>query len=275
MKLSKYLFFLTIFLASVACKTNPLTGESSLNFYSNEAIFPTSFAQYNGFLQENNVVTGTAEARTLQNVGRKIKNAAQRWFNAIGHPEYLDGYEWEYNLVKDETVNAWCMPGGKIVFYTGIMPICQNDAGIAVVMGHEVAHALLNHGAQRMSKGTLQQAGAGILAVGTELAGTESQNQQLFMQAYGISTGLGMLAYSREHEREADKIGLYLTAIAGYDPYEASELWKRMQAKSGGNQPPQFLSTHPSTQSRIDRLRELAPKAAEEAKKYGVTEFQQ
>lgn len=274
MKITKYLLVLTLFLAAAACKTNPLTGESNFNIYSNETIFPTSFAQYNGFLQENNVVTGTAEAQLIRDVGIRIKNAAQRWFNAIGHPEYLNGYEWEYNLVKDETVNAWCMPGGKIVFYTGIMPICENNDGVAVVMGHEVAHALLNHGAQRMSSGTLQQAGAGILAVGTELAGTERQNQQLFMQAYGISTGLGMLKYSRDHEREADKVGLYLTAIAGYDPYEASELWKRMQAESGGQAPPEFMSTHPSTESRIQRLSELAPEAAKEAEKYRTASTQ-
>jgi predicted Zn-dependent protease len=165
------------------------------------------------------------------------------------------------------------MPGGKIVFYTGIMPICQNDAGVAVVMGHEVAHALLDHGAERMSKGTLQQAGAGILAIGTELAGTDRQNAQLFMQAYGVGTSLGMLKYSRDHEREADKVGLYLTAIAGYNPAEAPELWRRMKAASGGQAPPQFFSTHPSTDERIETLTELVPEAKAEAKKYGITEF--
>ncbi|MCB0451223.1 MAG: M48 family metallopeptidase, partial [Confluentibacter sp.] len=185
---------------------------------------------------------------------------------------YLKDYAWEYNLVNDKTVNAWCMPGGKIVVYTGILPIAQNETGLAIIMGHEVAHALANHGQQRMSASMLQQIGA----VGLNVALQNDKNIGLYNQAYGITTSVGgMLPFSRSHETEADQIGIYLAAIAGYDPYEASKLWERMDAQSGGQAPPEFLSTHPSNQSRIDNLKALAPKAAAEAKKFGVTTFRQ
>lgn len=268
----------TIILAGLflllSCKTNVFTGKKTLNFMSNSQLFPMAFAQYDDFLNQNNVVTGTSEAKMIEDVGNKIRIAAQRWLSALGEEAYLKDYKWEYNLVKDETVNAWCMPGGKIVFYTGILPICQGESGVAVVMGHEVAHALADHGAQRMSAAQVQALGAVGVAVGSQVAGANQQTQQILNQAYGLGSQLGgMLPFSRSHETEADKIGLYLSAIAGYDPYEAPELWKRMKAASGGQGPPEFLSTHPSNDSRIEFLNQLAPKAKEEAKKYGVTSF--
>ncbi|WP_082586868.1 MULTISPECIES: M48 family metallopeptidase [Nonlabens] len=268
----------TIMLAGLflllSCKTNVFTGKKTLNFMSNSQLFPMAFAQYDDFLNQNNVVTGTSEAKMIEDVGNKIRIAAQRWLSALGEEAYLKDYKWEYNLVKDETVNAWCMPGGKIVFYTGILPICQGESGVAVVMGHEVAHALADHGAQRMSAAQVQALGAVGVAVGSQVAGANQQTQQILNQAYGLGSQLGgMLPFSRSHETEADKIGLYLSAIAGYDPYEAPELWKRMKAASGGQAPPEFLSTHPSNDSRIEFLNQLAPKAKEEAKKYGVTSF--
>lgn len=163
------------------------------------------------------------------------------------------------------------MPGGKIVFYTGILPITQTETGVAVVMGHEVAHALADHGAQRMSAGTLQQIGA----VAGNVAIKNQQTLGLFNQAYGVGTQyLGMLPFSRGHETEADRIGLQIMAIAGYDPYEAAELWKRMKANSGGQAPPEFMSTHPSNDTRINNLTAWAPDAAAEAAKFGVTKFQ-
>lgn len=261
-------------LFAVSCKTNVFTGKKTLNFVSNSSLFPTAFAQYDQFLDENKVVTGTAEAAMIQRVGQKIKTAAERWLNALGEEKYLDGYNWEYNLVEDETVNAWCMPGGKIVFYTGILPICQTETGVAIVMGHEVAHALADHGAQRMSAGQLQSiVGAGV-AVGSQVAGASESTQQILGQAYGLGSQYGaMLPFSRSHETEADRLGLYLAAIAGYNPDEGAELWKRMKAASGGQAPPEFMSTHPSNDSRIANLKELAPKAKEEARKYGVTSF--
>ncbi len=163
------------------------------------------------------------------------------------------------------------MPGGKIVFYTGILPIAESETGVAVVMGHEVAHALADHGAQRMSAGTLQQIGA----VAGNVAIQDPQKRNIFNQAYGVGSQVGvMLPFSRGHETEADRIGLQIMAIAGYDPAEAAELWKRMKANSGGQAPPEFLSTHPSNDTRINNLTEWAPMAKAEAKKFGVTSFE-
>ncbi len=270
--MKKTILILTLFLSVSACKINPFTGQKTLNFHKNAQIFPTAFAQYDQFLSENKVITGTPEANMITRVGQRISSASERWLTANGYPGYLSDYKWEYNLVDDKTVNAWCMPGGKIVFYTGILPITQTETGIAVVMGHEVAHALADHGAQRMSAGTLQQlAGVGV-AVAT--SGKSAETQNAWMQAYGMgSQTLGMLPFSRGHETEADRIGLQIMAIAGYNPYEAAELWKRMKANSGGEAPPEFMSTHPSNDTRINNLTVWAPEAAAEAAKFGVTEF--
>jgi predicted Zn-dependent protease len=268
--MKRLILILALFLGVSGCKVNPFTGQKTLNFYPNSQIFPMAFAQYDQFLNENKVVTGTAEANTVRRVGQRISAAAERWLVANGHPAYLKDYKWEYNLVNDETVNAWCMPGGKIVFYTGILPICQSETGIAVVMGHEVAHALADHGAQRMSAGMLQQLGA----VAGNIAIKDPQKRNMFNQAYGIGSQVGvMLPFSRSHETEADRIGLQIMAIAGYNPDEAAELWKRMKANSGGQAPPEFMSTHPSNDTRINNLTAWAPLAKEEAAKFGVTNF--
>ncbi|MBU2946950.1 M48 family metallopeptidase [Zobellia uliginosa] len=267
----KLILVLALFLGVAACKTNPFTGKKVLNFYPNSQVFPTAFAQYDQFLTENKVVDNTAEARMITKVGQRISSAAEKWLTANGYAGYLKDYKWEYNLVDDQTVNAWCMPGGKIVFYTGILPICAGERGVAVVMGHEVAHALADHGAQRMSAGTLQQLGA----VAGNVAIQDPQKREMFNQAYGVGSQVGvMLPFSRSHETEADRIGLQIMAIAGYDPNEAAELWKRMKANSGGNAPAEFMSTHPSNDTRIKNLTEWAPAARAEAKKFGVTSFQ-
>jgi len=257
-----------------ACKTNPFTGKKMLNAYSNAQLFPTAFQQYDQFLGENKVITGTKNAEMITRVGERIAVAAERWLNANGYEGYLKDYKWEYNLVDDKTVNAWCMPGGKIVFYTGILPIAENETAIAAIMGHEVAHALADHGGQRMTAATGQQLLGTAVAVGTQVGGVDSQKQQLIMQAYGMGSQVGvMLPFSRGHETEADKIGLIMMAIAGYNPDEASKLWERMKANSGGKAPAEILSTHPSNDSRIANLKELAPFAKTEAKKFGVTTF--
>jgi predicted Zn-dependent protease len=263
--------FLSIILLALvfSCAKNPFTGERTMALVPNSQIFPTAFQQYNQFLSENKVITGTADAKRIETIGMKIKTASERWLNANGHSEYLQGYEWEYRLVDSKEVNAWCMPGGKIVFYTGILPICKDDAGIAAVMGHEVAHALANHGQQRMSAGLIQQLGA----VGTQVAvgNKDPQTQALIMQAYGVGSQVGgMLPFSRKHETEADRIGLILMAIAGYDPINAVYVWERMSAASGGQAPPEILSTHPSNESRIKDLTALVPQAKAEAAKFGV-----
>ncbi|MFV0565430.1 MAG: M48 family metallopeptidase [Flavobacteriaceae bacterium] len=260
-----------IALVVVACATNPFTGKKTMAFVSNDQLFPTSFAQYNQFLSENKVVTGTTDAAMVNRVGQKIAVAAERWLNALGKQGYLNDYKWEYKLVDDETANAWCMPGGKIVVYTGILPITKNEAGLAAVMGHEVAHALANHGQQRMSAAYIQQ---GLAVAGNVALANDEQALNIFNQSYGtVSNVAGMLPFSRSHETEADKIGLYLMAVAGYNPAEAAELWKRMSAASSGQAPPEMLSTHPSNESRIANLTALAPKAKEEAAKFGVTSF--
>ncbi len=268
--MKKVILVMAIFLGVASCKVNPFTGKKVLNFYPNSQIFPTAFAQYDQFLGENETVEGTAEAHMITKVGQRISSAAERWLTANGYPGYLKDYKWEYHLVKDETVNAWCMPGGKIVFYSGILPITQSETGIAVVMGHEVAHALADHGAQRMSAGVLQQ---GVAVVGN-IAMQDEQKRNIFNQAYGIGSQLGvMLPFSRSHETEADRIGLQIMAIAGYNPDEAAELWKRMKANSGGQAPPEFMSTHPSNDTRINNLTAWAPLAKQEAAKYGVVSF--
>lgn len=252
-----------------ACSTNPFTGKKDLNFVSNNQIFPTAFAQYDEFLKENKVIKGTSQAQMVTSVGQKIKAAAEKYLNANGYQGYLDGYQWEYNLVDSKDVNAWCMPGGKIVVYTGILPITKDEAGLATVMGHEVAHALVNHGAQRMSATTLQELGAA--GVGVATSGQSATAQQLYQQAYGVTTQYaGILPFSRKHENEADEIGLILMAIAGYNPDKAIDFWQRMSANAGGSAPPEFLSTHPSDATRIANITAQIPKAKEQAAKFGV-----
>ncbi|RAJ16308.1 M48 family metallopeptidase [Olleya aquimaris] len=254
----------------LSCATNPFTGKKTLAFIPNAQLFPTAFAQYNQVLTESNVETGTTRSNMIKRVGQRIAVAAERWLNANGQQGYLNDYQWEYNLIAEDIVNAWCMPGGKIVFYTGILPVAENETAIAAIMGHEVAHALANHGQQRMSAGMLQQG----LAIAGNIAIKDEQSRNAFNQYYGVGSNvLGMLPFSRSHENEADRIGLYLTAIAGYNPDEAAELWKRMAQASGGQAPPEFLSTHPANQTRIDNLTELAPAAKAEARKFGVTSF--
>ncbi|WP_291871227.1 M48 family metallopeptidase [Maribacter sp.] len=268
--MKKIILIVAIFLGVTACKTNPFTGKKIMNFYPNSQIFPTAFAQYDQFLGENKVITGTADANRVTKVGQRISSAAERWLTANGYPGYLKDYKWEYNLVDDKTVNAWCMPGGKIVFYTGILPITQSERGIAVVMGHEVAHALADHGAQRMSAGMVQQG----LAVAGNIAIKDEKARGAFNQYYGVGSNiLGMLPFSRSHETEADRIGLQIMAIAGYDPTEAADLWRRMKANSGGQAPPEFMSTHPSNDTRIANLTAWAPLAKQEAAKFGVVSF--
>jgi len=254
---------------TMGCATNPLTGKSTLALVDNSSIFPSAFQQYDTFLKENKVVTGTAEAKRVEAVGIKIKLAAEKWLAAVGQSDYLKDYQWEYKLVQDDAVNAWCMPGGKIVVYTGILPVTKDEAGLATVMGHEVAHALLNHGQQRMSAGMLQQAGA--VGVGLAVGQKNEQTQAIAMTAYGAGSQMfGMLPFSRSHESEADKIGLILMAIAGYNPEASVPFWERMGAASGGQAPAEFMSTHPSHNTRVSNLRKWIPEAKAEAAKYGV-----
>lgn len=270
MKYKNPIIAVSVLLLFLSCTTNPFTGRKTMALLPNSQLFPTAFAQYDQFLTENKVVKGTKDAEMIKRVGQKIATAAERWLDANGYQGYVNDYRWEFNLVDDETVNAWCMPGGKIVFYTGILPIAESEAGVAAIMGHEVSHALANHGQQRMSAGILQQLGA----VAGNVAIQDPQSLELFNQAYGVGSQVGlMLPFSRKHETEADEIGLYLMAIAGYEPMEAANLWRRMSALSGGQAPPEILSTHPANETRVKHIEAHVAKAKEEAAKFGVTSF--
>ncbi|MDI1256632.1 MAG: M48 family metallopeptidase [Flavobacterium sp.] len=263
-------YFIAIIIAGAiwSCATNPFTGKKNLNFVSNDQIFPTAFAQYNQFLTENKVIKGTTAAKQVETVGMKIKNAAEKYLTSLGQKDYLNGYAWEYKLVENKEVNAWCMPGGKIVVYSGILPITKDEAGLATVMGHEVSHALANHGAQRMSVDQLQQiVGVGVAAATSQQS---AEKQAIFQQAYGVGSTLAVtLPFSRSNESEADEIGLTLMAIAGYNPDQAIVFWQRMSAQGGASQP-EFISTHPSDATRIANLKKLIPKAKATAAKFGV-----
>jgi len=262
-----YAVFFVILLFS-GCVTNPLSGKKTMALVSNNEILAMSFSEYDQFLKENTVIKGTAEAEMVTRIGTRIAQAAQKWLERENALHYLDGYKWEFNLVKDDTINAWCMPGGKIVVYTGILPVTQTEEGLAVVMGHEVAHALLNHGQQRISAGILQQLGAVGVAILT--SGSSQEAQALIMTAYGVGTNVfGTLPFSREHESEADHYGLILMAIAGYNPDAAVPFWQRMSSLGGGKVP-QILSTHPSDATRIRNLAAITPEAKRVAETFGV-----
>jgi predicted Zn-dependent protease len=268
--MKKLFAILIIILYLSACATNPLTGKSTMAFVPNSQLFPSSFAQYDEFLNENTVITGTADAAMVERVGKRLADSAQKWLASEGNEHYLDDYKWEYKLVKDDQINAWCMPGGKIVVYTGILPVTKTEAGLAVVLGPEISHALLNHGQQRMSVGLLEQIGALGVQVGAAVAGLSPEMQSGLMSAYGIGTQLGAtLPFSRSNESEADHYGLILMAIAGYNPDEAVPFWEQM-ASLGGSGTPEFLSTHPSDATRIRQLKGWTGEAKQKAEQFGV-----
>lgn len=252
--MKKLLTMLAAALVITACVTNPYTGQKTLALVDENELMASSFTQYRQFISENTVIQGTPEAAMVARVGNRIRLAAEKWAESIGRRDYLAGYQWEYQLVKSDEVNAWCMPGGKIVVYSGILPVTRDETGLAVVLGHEVAHALLNHGQQRASAGILQELGAAGISI---FAANKSENSQaLAMTIYGAgSTIFGTLPFSRAHESEADHIGLILMSVAAYNPDQSVPFWERM-ASLGGGGTPEFLSTHPSvtTWKRLRRI---------------------
>jgi predicted Zn-dependent protease len=218
-----------------------------------------SNSEYRDFLSKHKLITNTPEAQMVQKVGQNIQHSVERYFAQNNLSERLKGYRWEFNLVEDKSVNAWCMPGGKVVVYTGILPVAKDDVGLAVVVGHEIAHAVAQHGDERMSQGLLAQMGG--VALATALSSKPNETNQLFMAAYGIGTQVGVLMpYSRLQESEADRLGLIFMAMSGYDPRTAIEFWKRMASKQGASLP-EFLSTHPADETRIRNLEKLLPEA--------------
>lgn len=257
-------------LIMVACSTNPLTGKSQLTILPESELQSMATQQYQQFLTTNRVVSSSnnRDADMIKRVGQRISRAVESYYSERGLTNKLDGFQWEYNLIDDKSVNAWCMPGGKIVVYTGLLPVTQNEAALAVVMGHEVSHALLQHGNQRMSQGLLQQLGGVALSVA--VANKPAETQNLFLSAYGAGSQVGiMLPFSRKNELEADQYGLIWTAMAGYNPQEAIGLWERMERLANGQKPPEFLSTHPTEGRRIVQLQKFMPEALKYYKPVG------
>ncbi len=251
----KQWIFLTLALGmffTTSCTKNPITGRNQLTVMPESTISQMSLDSYKQVLSESKVVTNTADAQMVKKVGQNIATSVEQWLIKNKYTDRVKEFNWEFNLIDQDVVNAWCMPGGKVAFYTGILPYTRDEKGIAVVMGHEVAHAVARHGNERMSQGLLQQLGGIGLAVA--LRNKPSQTQGLFMGAYGLGSQVAvMLPFSRKHETEADQMGLIFMAMAGYDPYEAPRFWQRM-AQSGGGGVPEFMSTHPSHETRIKNL---------------------
>lgn len=242
-----------------SCATVPITGRRQLSLVSNEEIIPMSFTQYDLVLKESKLSDDPEQTALVKKVGVRIQKAVESYMQENNYENYLDGFEWDFNLIEEDVMNAWCMPGGKVAFYTGIMETCQDEKGIAVVMGHEVAHAIANHGRERMSSGLLAN---GLLGgVSAAMGQNPSMTNEILMQSIGAGTQIGMLSFSRKHESEADKMGLIFMAMAGYDPAEAPKFWERMSANSSGGKQPEFLSTHPSNESRISDLKAQIPEA--------------
>ncbi|WP_372794236.1 M48 family metallopeptidase [Lutibacter sp.] len=257
-----------VFLFIISCSTVPITGRQRINIVSDAEILPASFAQYEGFLKENKVSTNSKMKNEVQTVGMNISKAVDKFMRANGMVSEADSYRWEFNLIEDPAVNAWCLPGGKVVVYTGIIPICDNVDGIAAVMAHEIAHAFAKHGQERMTSSYGQQLGGIAVAIGTN--NKDPKTQALWNTIYGVGSTVGMLAYSRTHETEADKLGMVFMIMAGYKPEEAINVWIRMSERASGGAPPEFLSTHPSNQTRIQNLKAYLPTAIAQAKKYNV-----
>ena len=260
--IKKYYFLATILVITAlsGCKTNSITGRNQLSLVSESEVLTAANAEYKQFLSANKVIfpnSGNADATSVNRVGNRIVAAVKKYYASQGKSSELEGYNWEISTVANNQANAWCMPGGKIVVYTGILPLTQNDAGLAVVIGHEVTHALAKHGNERMSQGLLQQVGG--LALSVALANKPQETQALYNSAYGLGTQYGfMVPFARKDEYEADKYGLMFTALAGYDPREAIKFWQRMENASANTQkPPEFASTHPSDANRIAQLQSI------------------
>jgi predicted Zn-dependent protease len=244
----------------LSCQTVPITGREQLRLVSSQQIRAMGVDAYQEFLSKNDVIRGTAEAQQVNRVGIRIKSAVEKYFAERNMSAQLSGYAWEFNLIKDSNANAWAMPGGKVAVYTGILPITRDDQGLAVVMGHEIAHVVANHGNERMSQALLAQMGG--MALSAALSEQPAQTQKLFAAAFGLGTQVGiLLPYSRLQESEADHLGLIFMAMAGYDPREAVDFWQRMATEKEGGSPPEFLSTHPTSASRIQNIRSLLPEA--------------
>ena len=243
----------------LSCSRVPITGRHQVNMLPENLLVGMSITNYQTFLSKHPAASPTvADAQLVKTVGQRMATAVSIYMRQQGKSKRIKDYKWEYNLVNDPTVNAWCMPGGKVVVYSGIMPLTKGEAGLAVVMGHEIAHAIARHGNERMSQMLLVNIGAVGLAVA--MVDKPQETNDIYNAAYGVGSTLGILAYSRMHESEADKLGLVFMAMAGYNPEEAVGFWQRM-AQKGGPKPPEWLSTHPSDETRIKAIQQFLPTA--------------
>ena len=251
-------------LAIVSCSKVPITGRNQLKLLPNSTMMQMGQTNYLAFLKDHPAVSPpTHTSAEVTEVGVRLSQAVEKYMKDHGLSKSIEGYKWEFNVVDSKEVNAWCMPGGKVVVYTGILPMTKDDAGLAVVLGHEIAHAIAEHGNERMS----QQLAVEAAGVGLEIYMLQKPQltHDLFMTAFGVSSTVGLLAFSRQQESEADKLGLVFMAMAGYDPQRAVSFWQDM-SKIGGTKPPEFLSTHPSDSKRISQVQAFLP----EAQKYYV-----
>jgi len=247
-----------LFLLS-SCATVPLTERRSLNLVSDSELLYPSTQEYAKVLKKSKLSDDLEKVHMVKKVGEDIARATEGFLKESGWESEIKKYKWEFNLIEDDkTINAWCMPGGKVAVYTGILPFTQDENGLAVVMGHEIAHAIAKHGNERISEALLVQLGG---ALSLALSKQPARTSQLFLAVYGVTANVGvLLPYSRLHENEADRIGLVLMAKAAYDPREAIPFWQRMNEK-GGSRPPEFLSTHPAPETRIEHIQSLIPEA--------------
>jgi predicted Zn-dependent protease len=255
------ILFLVLFVSLLtACATVPITGRQQLSLIPSSSLMSMSYQQYGDFLKTNKLSSYKAKTDEVKQVGARIQGAVERYFQQVGQSDQLQGYQWEFNLVENKEVNAWCMPGGKVVVYSGILPVAKGEPGLAVVMGHEIAHAIAGHGSERMSQEMLAQFGGAALS--TAMSQQPEQTRQLWMSVYGVGAQYGaLLPYGRLQESEADRLGLIFMAMAGYDPHEAVTFWERMASMKGGQKSPEFLSTHPSDATRIAEIEKLIPEA--------------
>lgn len=247
-----------------SCNTNPITGRKGLSLIPSSQLTSNSFSAYKETLSKSKLSTNQKDVEMVKRVGQRIQKAVEKYYAEKGLSSKLTGFEWEYNLIEENTVNAWCMPGGKVAFYTGILPVCKTETGVAVVMGHEIAHAVANHSGERASNQVVAQ--VGLAGLSSWVSNNPSSFKQILLQAAGVSSQLGMLKFSRSHESESDHMGLIFMAMAGYNPAEAPKFWERMQA-AGGQAPPEFLSTHPSSSRRVKDLNGWLPEAMKYYKK--------
>lgn len=252
------LVVLAVTFSLYSCFKNPVTGRNALNLVSESEMRLMASQQYTTVLAETPPVVGTPEAEMVKRIGSRMIIAVNKYLEEKGQTDLVEGYEWEFNLVNSPEANAWCMPGGKVAVYTGILPYTATEAGLAVVMGHEIAHAIARHANERVSQQLIAEYGSQTLSA--IMSQNPSNAAKIFNAAIGIGGQLGLLSFSRAQESEADKMGLIFMALAGYDPNEAVTFWQRMSQNSG-TKPPEILSTHPSDDTRISNIKEWLPEA--------------